>query len=213
MHAIVNQGGGKYYISPVFGYYKDIISADENELNPKEWYSSYCIVWDESRSHLIKWYTFQQNTNCLILQILITDSNQDGWVVDEDGIGGVDFLPKSLADEIIESQVMPDEIFEKCKNIDLNYTYDAEPEIKNDTDIENLYCVSNGFHDAYVKKCEEREDGSLYVLFTGVWGCSTIMIQDGFVYLIDEEDMTVEEINDSFCWFKARHMKYHVIPN
>ena len=29
MHAIVRQGDGKYYVSPVFGYYKDVKSKDD----------------------------------------------------------------------------------------------------------------------------------------------------------------------------------------
>ena len=29
MHALVNQGNGKYYVSYVFGYYTDITATDE----------------------------------------------------------------------------------------------------------------------------------------------------------------------------------------
>lgn len=29
MHAIVRQGDGKYYVSPVLGYYKDVKSKDD----------------------------------------------------------------------------------------------------------------------------------------------------------------------------------------
>jgi hypothetical protein len=85
------------------------------------------------------------------------------------------------------------------------------------------------------------EDGTLYVKFDGIWGClieiwfwgdveydveirnpkywdpswfgATILLQNGFVYLIDESDMKLEDIGDDYCWFKARHMKYHVIPD
>lgn len=81
---------------------------------------------------------------------------------------------------------------------------------------------------------------SLYVLFNGQWGCdielwftgevsydaspqksaeyipewldSTLIIQNGFVYLIDDGDATVENARDGWRWFKARHLKYHVIP-
>ena len=31
MHALVNQGNGKYYVSYVFGYYTDITATDEYE--------------------------------------------------------------------------------------------------------------------------------------------------------------------------------------
>lgn len=98
-----------------------------------------------------------------------------------------------------------------------------------------------GFHDAYIEECKQLDDGSLYVRFDGTWGCkvevwfwgaveydissrdpeqcdpywfaSTIIIQDGFVYFIDEDNMTVDRISEGYCWFKARHMKYRIIPD
>ncbi len=45
------------------------------------------------------------------------------------------------------------------------------------------------------------------------WYGSTVLIENGFIYFIDDEDMTVDEINESYCYFKARHMKYHIIPD
>ncbi|MBQ8276695.1 MAG: hypothetical protein IJZ02_08765 [Clostridia bacterium] len=87
---------------------------------------------------------------------------------------------------------------------------------------------------------KEREN-SLYLLFDGTWGCkievwfegditydtssrdpekfdpywfgSTVKIDNGFIYLIDDEDVSVSDINLSYCWFKARSMKYRVIPD
>ena len=45
------------------------------------------------------------------------------------------------------------------------------------------------------------------------WFDCTLLLQDGFVYLIDEENVTVDMIKKGYCYFKARHMKYHVIPD
>ena len=45
------------------------------------------------------------------------------------------------------------------------------------------------------------------------WYGSTVIIWDDFVYFVDEEDMTVDQISDGYCWFKARHMKYRIIPD
>ena len=45
------------------------------------------------------------------------------------------------------------------------------------------------------------------------WFGSTVIIQDEFVYLVDEEDMRVDQISDGYCWFKARHMKWRIIPD
>ena len=42
---------------------------------------------------------------------------------------------------------------------------------------------------------------------------STVTIDNGFVYLIDDEDVSVHDINSSYCWFKAKTMKYRVIPD
>lgn len=49
--------------------------------------------------------------------------------------------------------------------------------------------------------------------FDPCWYGSTVLLQDGFVYFSDDCIMTAEEITASRCYFKARHMKYHIIPN
>ena len=55
MHALVNQGNGKYYVSYVFGYYTDITATDEYERYVQSIHSPYFIVWDENKQKLIKW--------------------------------------------------------------------------------------------------------------------------------------------------------------
>ena len=45
------------------------------------------------------------------------------------------------------------------------------------------------------------------------WYGSTVILHNGFVYFVDEEDMTVDKITPGYCYFKARHMKYKVIPD
>lgn len=45
------------------------------------------------------------------------------------------------------------------------------------------------------------------------WFSSTVILQDGFGYLIDDNDMTVERITPGYCYFKSRHMKYRIIPD
>lgn len=241
MHAIVRQGDGKFYVSPVFGYYTDVKSEDDYQRYLERIHTPYYVVWDEAGEHLIKCFAMQPDTKYLIPQILIVEGNLDGWIVDEDGVGGVAFLPRELADQIIDSEVIPDDIFEKCKAVGNGYKYKPEQEVVAKTDIENLELVSGGFHDACIEECKMQADDSLYVKFKGIWGCkievwfwgdveydissrdpdecdpywysSTVIIQDDFVYLVDEEDMTVDQIREGYCWFKARHMKYHIIPD
>lgn len=113
----------------------------------------------------------------LIPQILIIECSQDDWILDEDGIGGVDFLPRELADQIIDSGEIPSEIFEKCKAVGKEYTYEPVQEIVTEKDIQNLEWVSGDFHDAYIEECKLLDDGSLYVLFDGIWGCKIEIMQ------------------------------------
>ena len=103
-----------------------------------------------------------------------------------------------------------------------------------------VWCVRTYFSSEKTA-ASDKGDGSLYVKFDGTWGCkvevwfwgeveddissrdpdecdpywygSTVIIWDDFVYFVDEEDMTVDQISDGYCWFKARHMKYRIIPD
>lgn len=92
MHAIVRQGDGKYYISAVFGYYRDITATDDYEKNIQEIHNPYWIIWDAEMNHIIRWTAVTPNTKYLIPQILIIDSNQDNWNIDDNGVGCVDYL-------------------------------------------------------------------------------------------------------------------------
>lgn len=42
---------------------------------------------------------------------------------------------------------------------------------------------------------------------------SFVLDCNGFIYFIDEEDMTIDAIGNRYCYFKTRHMKYRVISN
>ena len=231
MYALVHLGNGKYYGSTVFGFYKD---------HPDSLYSNYYVVFNPEKTCLWKWYALQQNTKYLIPKIDIVDCDKSGWIENEDGVGGVDFLPKETADSIIESGSIPDNILKKCLEIENSYVYDEYAGIKAKQDRESLGWARGGFHDARSKELKESDEG-LYLKFDGIWGCTvevwfwgdvsydtesrdpdyydpywfgaTVILQDGFVYLVDEEDLTVEKIEKGYCWFKARHMKYHIIPN
>lgn len=161
MRAIVRQWDGKYYVSPVFGYYKDVKSEDNYQRYLESIRTPYYVIWDESGEHLVKWFAMQPNTKYLIPQILIIESNQEDWNVDEDGVGGVVFMPREMADQIIESGIFSDGIFGKCKAVGADYKYNPEPEIITKEDIENLEWASGGFHDACI---EERKQMEVYML-------------------------------------------------
>ncbi len=241
MHAIVRQGDGKYYISAVFGYYRDITATDDYKRYLEGIHKPYWIVWDAEKKRLIRWLAMVPNTNYIIPQILVVDADQSNWNMDDEGVGSVDFLNRELLDSFLDSEEQPEVILEKCRSMDAGYVYDETPEIKTAEDIENLSWASGGFHDARIAKEELQDDGTLYLRFDGTWGCeievwfwgdleydtssrdpetcdpywfgSTVILQDGFVYFVDDDDMTVDKIEPGYCYFKARHMKYRIIPD
>ena len=241
MHAIVRQGDGKYYISAVFGYYRDITATDDYKRYLEGIHKPYWIVWDAEKKRLIRWHAMVPNTKYIIPQILVVDADQSNWNMDDEGVGSVDFLNRELLDSFLDSEEQPEDILEKCRSMDAGYVYDETPEIKTAEDIENLSWASGGFHDARIAKEELQDDGTLYLRFDGTWGCeievwfwgdleydtssrdpetcdsywfgSTVILQDGFVYFVDDDDMTVDKIEPGYCYFKARHMKYRIIPD
>lgn len=152
MHALIRQDNGKYYVSTVFGYYKDVKSKDDYQRYLESIHSAYYVVWDESETRLIKWFAMQPNTKYLIPQLIIIDSAQKGWIVDEEGVGGVDFLPRDIADQLIDMGKIPTEIMKQCKALDASFVYNPYPEVKTEKDAQDLNWASGGFHDGYIKE-------------------------------------------------------------
>ena len=184
---------------------------------------------------------YKPNTEYIIPQILVVDADRENWNLDDEGEGCVDFLSKELLDSFLDKEQQPEDILEKCRLMDAGYIYEEIQEIKDQKDIENFGWASGGFHDAHIIKEELQKDGTLYLKFDGTWGCevelwfwgdleydtssrnpelynpywfgSTLLIEDGFIYFVDETDMTVENIGKDYCYFKARNMKYRIIPD
>ncbi len=229
----------KRRISTVFGYFCKITATDNYQKYLEGIHNQYHLVLDKDKKKLIKQNTFNKSSKNLDPSILIVESNNEDWKLDENGYGCVKFL-SDVNQDIIEDE-LPDHLLMKCITIDFEYKYEPFQEIRTQVDIENLMSVSGGFHDAFIKEYKQIDDGSLYLLFDGTWGCkievwfdgdvsysiasrigdncdpywfgSTVLINDGYVYFMDEEGMSVLDIDDDYCWFKAMRMKYHVIPN
>lgn len=241
MHGIIRQGNGKYYVSAVFGYYDDITATDDYEVYLQEIHKPFWIVWDDKKERLIRWYAMTPNTKYLIPQILIIDSDRSNWKINEKGIGCVEFLSRDLLDSFLDKEQQPEEILKMCRSVDSDYTYEEIKQIKTEKDIADLEWASGGFHDAFIEQEEILNDGTLHVMFGGVWGCkvemwfsgeleydtssrnpkeydpywygSTILLQNGFVYFIDDDNMTVDQISQGYTYFKAKKMKYRIIPD
>lgn len=241
MHAIIRQGDGKNYVSAVFGVYLGSDETDDSGRIIQKDDNPYWIVWNAEKTRLIRWFSMVPDTKYLIKQILIVDSDQDNWNTDEDGVGCVDFLSRELLDSILDEEYQPEEILKKCREMDAGYVYSDVREIRSPKDISDLEWISGGFHDARIAKEELQDEDTLYLLFDGIWGCkievwfsgdleydtssrapgtddpywfgATVIMQDGFVYLADEEDMTVDSITKGDCYIRARQVKYRIIPD
>lgn len=40
-----------------------------------------------------------------------------------------------------------------------------------------------------------------------------MVIEDGFIYFYDCDGISPSKLSDNYCWFKARKVKYHIIPD
>lgn len=238
MYAIVRNKDGSHYTSAVFGYFCRITAADDYQRYLEGIHNQFYVVLNEAKDSLIKKHIFPSDNKYLDPQVLIVEADQQDWTFEDDTHGCVDFLRcvDFYADELAIDPVL----LGQCITMDAMHRYNECVEIKTEKDIENLMWVSGGFHDAYVEK-HEQIDGTVYVLFAGVWGCkiemwfegeaaysvasrdpeeddptwycSSLLIHDGFFYLVDEENMKAEDIDNTYCWFRSRRVKYHVIPN
>ena len=165
MHALVYLQNGSYYTSDVYGDYKGPATI-------RKGYERYWIVWNSSKTRLIRWPAMVPDKEYLVPQILIVDSDQSNWIIDDDNDSGcVDFLTIELLISILDNNVQPEDILKKCRNADAPYIFHDKMEIKKQKDIEDLDWISMGFHDTFLTKKEFLEDGSLYLALDGIWCC------------------------------------------
>lgn len=237
MHAIVNLPGGRPYLSPVFGYYinKPVTAAEARFLTGYR--SPFYIVWNPDGSGLMKCPLMVPEVKHMIPQILVVDGDCSDWNLNEEGEGCVSFLDK----ELIDSGELPEPVLRKCKSAYQDYVYPDTPEIKTEQDIANFMRATCGLHDACIAEEHLDADGTLHIHFEGIWGCevdvwfwgdleydtsgrdpekwdpywfgATLLLHDDFIYLLDDDEAAVETIDSASCYFKARHMKYKIIPN
>ncbi len=232
MYAIIREGEGRFYTSTVFGYYR---SAD-----PYDYKSRFWIVLNKEKTALVKLPVLQPNIASMIPMLLLLNEDKTNWNTENDLHQSADFLPTDELPAMIDENRVPGHLLQRCISLDSTCRYEPMREVRTEKDLRDLRSVSGGFHDAHIEELKE-ENGSLYVLFAGTWGCrievwfegdvsydvtartgihddpnwfeSSLALHDGFVYLIDQENISPEHISQDCCWFKARNMKYHVIPD
>lgn len=230
MYAIVRKGNGQYYTSKVFAYFNT--TRDRWDYNHRYW-----VVLNEEKTKLVNHPVCRgKDIKPLILAV---DSDQSDWDLVDDDCQFVRGLPGFQLYEMIENDSVPEELLARCIEEDGRIIYDEYPYILTEKSCVDLDWVFGGFHDSYIKETRELDD-ELYVYFEGMWGCDLevwfegeisydiesrnpqyydpywmggkVFFFDGYVCLIDDDDPDLKEIKDGWCWFKARKMKYHVIP-
>lgn len=233
MHAVIRLGNGEWYSSAIFACYSD--NADPSSRR------HYFIVFDKSKTKLVKQPFFNPaKLPHLDQMVLFYDEDETGWLFDENGYGNVDFLPKSRALQIVADGVIPQDILAKCLAADAQHTFLPSREIRSTEDIEQLMLITGNFHDARIAELEMREDGSLYLLFDGMWGCKTELVLEGdiayctdcrdpeihdpywsgadmmiikdYIYFADFPIPDIAELDETYCWFRAKSIKYRIIP-
>lgn len=100
MYAIIRNEKGKYYTSTVFGYFCKVTAKDNYDKYLESIYKRYYLVLNYEKTKLIKKYIFEKNNKYLNPQILIVDSEQENWIINEDGQGCISFLIEFEQDKI-----------------------------------------------------------------------------------------------------------------
>ena len=234
MHVIVRLGNGEFYTTPAFAIYRDTTTRDRHGRLLDDWHNVFYVVLNQEKNALVRQYEFRKGRQ-LDKQVLIIDSDRKNWNVDEDGFGEVKGYTQEELLSMIESGAVPRDFLEA----DASYRFEEYKEIRTKKDIEDLLWLSGDFHDAFIIEYQE-EDGCLRVLFGSEWVGkiemwfsgdisynidyrapdgdvpwwldSTMLIKDGFIYLLDDGDLCAEDINKGYCYFKARQVKYRIIP-
>ena len=232
MKALINHGDGSYHASKVFAVVNDKID--------NKWDAGYCfryLVFDENNKLYFqdKYANIQKNIETLLL---IFDNDSSDMTLNENGIGKVNCISNDELEDIINSGNYTNELLEKCKKYITKYNGEYI-DIKKENDIENLMCVTGGFHDGYIKEINKNNDGELVVLFDGLWGCniemifskdveykndrscddgniwwfsSSMIFKDNKIYFADDDCYTAEDnIKEYSTWFIAEKVKYRII--
>ena len=195
---------------------------------------------DEPKKKLIRFSEYdQKKMPHLYKMALFTDGDQSDWSIDENGYGGISFISKDDALKYVRNGT-PDVVLARCLEYDRQNPYCETQSIETEKDIDNLMWASGYFHDAFIKNITSFADG-IRVLFDGVWGGkieviftgdvsyntesrnpeeydpywfrSTVALHNGYIYMVDEDDMNIDEITNAYCWFRLKHMSYRIIPD
>lgn len=241
MYAIIRKGNEKYYTSYVFGYYCKITSSDDYQKYSDSIYNQYYIVLNKEKNKLIKKYVFQKEQKSLIPQVLITDCDKSDWMLIDDCHGAADFIfdyiddnnDISVPSDILQKCIDIDINYNYNEYTEIHTLTDIEnlyavsgyfhdAFIKEICEEENvLYILFDGLWGCKLELWLE-DDISYDIskrnpeIHDPYWYGGSIILKDNYIYLIDEDIDNNEDIKNymtnEYCWFKARKMKYHILP-
>lgn len=233
MYAMVRDGGGLFYTSTVFAFYRA-----ENIANYSE---RYWVLLNREKTALIKQPALEPDVPYLIPKVLIVDADETGWVDLSDRESAMDFLPGKELLSMIDNGTVPEELTRRCIEMDRTRVYEPVRTIEKAEDIRDLMWASGGFHDGGVSELRQEGD-RLHLTIDGIWGCriemefegevayntagitperyrhsvwfgGTVAMEDGFVYLIDDTDVAVKDLNPEYGWFRGRKARYKILPD
>jgi len=163
---------------------------------------------------------------------------KDTWM-DSKKLSGYTWLVtnEELMEKIKNNEALDSISFGKFQEIQSNLQTKEYFHLGNKQDIYNLQSTALNFHDSYVKKIDKLES-DYRILFDTTWGCeieftlkgdpiikleenygvygeifgSSIFIEEDFIYWIDTESITSsDQIEEEFCYFKAKNVTWKVI--
>ncbi len=167
MHAVIRLGEGKYYTSVVLGKYRGTDPEDEwMRLLEEQEDSAYFIVLNEDKTKLIRRYYTDYSISYGGCTVLTFDDSTNGWTLDENGYGGVDFLSKTEALRITDGGKAPSALLEKCLELDGDRRFDESFDLSGLSELERFKCVTDSLFDTRLKTLTRVENDKYYALFT-----------------------------------------------
>lgn len=234
MHKIIRKGNGEFYVSVVFAEYSGY-SAGMPEMDGY-------IVFNEEKTKLV-FQPMWDLSNPPYRDLLVLDykNYREDWSY-IDLYNEVDLFDEDeFQDEleyILDNGFKSEKFYKRCLELDAEVEYKEWNEIKTEQDIKDLLKLAVGFQDSTVDEVEELEDGSLLVSISSLWefnmeiifsndvsynknalgdyndmGDTELLYEDGYYCLVNDFYSNMSEIEDYNIWFKAKEMKFKVIPH
>ena len=233
MYAYIKKADGQFYMSAVFGYYrsKDFSKCYWVVLNEEKTRLVIHPALNSKSKHI----------GHMICIVDADETNWNHLPEEGYCTNCVNYLPAKQIIELIETDSVPAELLARCIAEDKAFVFCDYPEVQTPQDITNLIWATGYFHNVQIAEVKMNADGVLYVRLEGAWDCNaelwfwgdaaydtfprdpghdapcweagSMRLHNGFIYLADDIEVSAKDIeNGEYCYFKARHLKYHIIP-